>query len=100
MKTGLLVPEELSILNLRHPIIGVPYIRVDRGTDWGNPFVIISQMTEQERARVCDLFEAYAIWRLTVDPKWLVPLHGQNLACWCFPKRCHAETLRRLANKL
>lgn len=68
---------------------------VDRGTDWGNPFVMCN---EADRDRVCNLYEQYAIWRLTVDPNWLVPLRGFNLACWCAPKRCHAETLLRLAN--
>lgn len=88
----------MRILNLRQAIGGVSYVRVDRGSEWGNPF-IMARMTEQERACVCDLFEVYAIWRLTVDPEWLAPLRGKHLACWCAPKRCHAETLLRLANK-
>jgi hypothetical protein len=86
-----------KVVSLRSLVIGAS-IRVDRGSDWGNPFVI-SNHTEQERNRVCDLYEQYAIWRLSVDPKWLLPLRGQNLACWCAPKRCHADTLLRLANE-
>jgi hypothetical protein len=74
------------------------YVRVDRGTDWGNPFVMRSQ-TELERHRVCGLYEQYAQWRMTVDPEWLDSLRGKNLACWCAPKRCHADTLLRLANE-
>lgn len=89
----------LTIVNLRNlPIKTLLATRVDRGSSWGNPFVIEKQ-NEEERARVCDLFEAYAVWRSTVDPTWLVPLRGKNLACWCSPKRCHAETLLRLANE-
>lgn len=88
----------MRVLNLHQAIGGVSYVRVDRGTDWGNPFVIQSA-TESERNRVCDLYEQYARWRLTVEPHWLDPLHGKNVACWCAPKRCHAETLIRLANK-
>jgi hypothetical protein len=88
------------IINLRRPTVGVKYVRVDRGTEWGNPFIAADQwVSERERNRVCDLFEQYALWRLTVDPNWLVPLRGHNLACWCSPKRCHAETLLRLANE-
>lgn len=71
-------------------------IRVDRGTDWCNPFVM---RCEQDRTRVCDLFAAYAKWRLTVEPGWLQPLRGKHLACWCAPNRCHAETLIKLANE-
>lgn len=71
-------------------------VRVDRRTDWGNPFVM---RDENERNQVCDLFEQYAQWRLSQQPDWLKPLRGKHLACWCAPKRCHAETLMRLANK-
>jgi hypothetical protein len=88
----------LKVINLRLPIIGVQYLRVDRGSDFGNPF-IMDGFSERERNRVCDLFERYAEWRLTVEPKWLAPIRGHNLACWCAPKRCHAETLLRLANE-
>jgi hypothetical protein len=28
----------------------------------------------------------------------LSELRGKDLACWCAPKRCHAEVLRELAN--
>lgn len=70
-------------------------VSVDRGTDWGNPFVMHS---EAERHYVCDMFDKYAKWRLTVEPHWLNPLKGRWLACWCTPRRCHAETLWRLAN--
>jgi hypothetical protein len=86
-----------KILSLRNIMSGVQYVRVDRGTEWGNPF-IPQNHTEAERQRVCNLYEKYATWRLTVDPQWLMPLVGKNLACWCTPKRCHAETLVRLAN--
>lgn len=72
-------------------------VRVDRGTNWGNPF-IMSNASSEERERVCVAFESYAAWRLTIDPHWLTPLRGKHLGCWCAPKRCHAETLMCLAN--
>ena len=83
-----------KILNKRSaaPATGMS---VDRGTEWGNPFIMKS---ERDRDKVCAQFEAYARWRLTIEPEWLLPLRGQDLACWCAPKRCHAETLLRLAN--
>jgi len=74
-----------------------PNVRfVDRGTDWGNPFIMDH---EDERDYVCDMFEKYAIWRLSVEPTWLDRLRDQHLVCHCAPKRCNAETLRRLANE-
>ena len=72
-------------------------VRVDRGTNWGNPFIMRNN-TINERNRVCNLFEQYAVWRLSIELDWLDMLYGKNLACWCAPKRCHAETLLRLAN--
>ena len=86
-----------KVLSLKGIVTG-SYVRVDRGTDWGNPFVMLKH-TESERHRVCDLYEQYATWRLTVEPEWLVPLRGQDLACWCTPARCHGDTLLRLANE-
>ena len=86
--------DELSVVRVSQYLCGAQ--RVDRGTDWGNPFVMCN---EADRDRVCDLYEQYAIWRLTVDPHWLKSLRGKNLACHCAPKRCHAETLLRLANQ-
>lgn len=71
-------------------------VAVDRSSDWGNPFIM---HTESMRDHVCEQFERYAKWRLIHEPEWLAPLRGKNLACWCAPKRCHAETLLRLANE-
>jgi len=73
-------------------------VLVDRSTPWGNPFIMTID-TLEERNRVCDEFEEYATKRLKEDPNWLDPLVGKNLKCHCAPKRCHAETLKRLANK-
>lgn len=70
-------------------------IRVDRGSRWGNPFVV---GVDGDRAEVCRLFEIYAQHRLTYQPTWLDPLKGKDLKCWCAPQQCHAETLERLAN--
>ena len=75
-----------------------PFTKVDRSSPWGNPFIMRNQ-TEAERAYVCDQFEQYARWRLAQERDWLEPLRGKHLACWCAPKRCHAETLLRLANE-
>jgi len=71
-------------------------VRVDRQGPWGNPFVLGQ---DGNRDQVCDLFRVYAEWRLTIQPDWLLPLKGKDLACWCAPQRCHADTLLKLANK-
>ena len=84
----------IPIYNLRADTVPGTVIRCDRGTDWGNPFVMKS---ERDRDYVCEMFERYAKWRITVEPTWLEPLrHATGLACWCVPKRCHVETIVRM----
>ena len=87
--------DAIHIYNLRNGKPPSDAVLVDRRTPWGNPFPMDD---ETERDFVCDEFEDYAKKRLTNEPDWLSPLRGKNLVCWCAPKRCHAETLRRLAN--
>ena len=82
-------------------------VLVDRTTPWGNPFT----MTHEGGAGIgsrnwaCDEFEKYAAARLEREPGWLEPLRGKDLICWCQspgeenPKRCHAQTLVRLADE-
>lgn len=77
-------------------------VLVDRSSPWGNPFQI---GRDGNRDEVCDLFETYAVDRLAREPEWLDKLRGRDLVCRCrddrYPrgsKRCHAETLLRLAN--
>ena len=84
------------VVNLKDQPVVFAAVRVDRRTPWGNPFVIPH---DGDRNKVCDLFEAYAAWRLLVQPNWLDPLRDKDLACWCAPSRCHADTLMRLANR-
>lgn len=87
---------DLLIYNMKDGPLPAGVIRVDRGTSWGNPFIMYG---EYHRDEVCNRFELYAAWRLTIEPDWLKPLRGKSLACWCAPKRCHVETLMRLANE-
>lgn len=87
----------MKVINMRDNPSALNFaIRVDRQGKYGNPFVM---KTEDERDDVCDKFEKYAEWRLLIEPDWLDALRGQDLACWCAPKRCHADTLMRLANR-
>lgn len=85
----------VKIYNLRDVPVPDDAIIVDRSSVWGNPFYMHE---EKSRDSVCDAFEKYARERAANDMNWLAPLRGKNLACWCAPKRCHAETLARLAN--
>ncbi len=70
-------------------------LKVDRSSEWGNPFAMAK---ESERVMVCQAFERY----LADQPGLLTrvgELRGRVLACWCYPKRCHADHLANLANR-
>lgn len=82
------------VVKIRDGVSGA--VRVDRQSKWGNPFVINQ---DGDRDQVCDLYAEYANWRLTIQPDWLDELRGKDLACWCAPQRCHADTLIQLANR-
>lgn len=78
----------------------VVQFRVDRQSPVGNPFIMHS---ETERNAVCDKYEAYFPQLLNKSEArhYLNDILGTLragkdvcLMCWCYPARCHAETIR------
>jgi len=71
---------------------------IDRSTKWGNPFSYKENTTAQFKALSHDdsilQHEAWLLQqpRLMQD---LPELIGQTLGCWCRPKRCHGDNLRK-----
>lgn len=75
-------------------------VSIMRPSPLGNPFHIGIHGTRDE---VCDLFEKYAKMKMREDPKYrelVRSLKGKRLGCCCKPKRCHGDTLARLASKV
>lgn len=70
-------------------------VYIGRGSKWGNPFIIGADGT---RAQVCDKYEIY-LWDQikegTISKEDLLDLNDKNLLCFCYPKRCHGETILR-----
>ena len=92
-------PKVLNIKDLKQGEWPENTARVDRSSQWGNPFVM-KDKSDAERNRVCDAFEEMAARLLPETIAALKKdLKGKNLACWCTPKRCHADTLLRIANE-
>ena len=66
------------------------FVRVDRATPWGNPFVL---------GRDGDSATVIARYRddhLPSSPDLLArlgELRGKALGCWCAPAACHADVL-------
>ena len=92
-------PKVLNIKDLKQGEWPENTARVDRRSRWGNPFVMRNN-SDKERDRVCDAFEEMVA---RLPPETIAAmkkdLKGKNLACWCAPKRCHADTLLRIANE-
>lgn len=92
----------IEIKNLRNTRPSQPWdVRVDRQSVLGNPFHMHS---ESERDKVCDAYKACFVSSMQ-DPNFrkefwriyrIYMKYGKlNLFCWCAPKRCHAETIRK-----
>lgn len=65
---------------------------IDRGTPWGNPFIMGDDGSRDE---VCDAYD----WYLNYKPSLTGNrdrLRGKVLACWCYPERCHGDALLEL----
>ncbi len=87
------------VLTRKHGAIN---IRVDRSSVLGNPFFMAK---ETDRDAVCDKYEEYfnreiltrAGMQAEIRRIHDLALAGNNinLQCWCHPKRCHAETIKK-----
>ncbi len=65
------------------------YVRIDRRSRWGNPFIIGRDGTRD------DVVAAYR-GHLAANPdllERLPELRGRALGCWCAPARCHGDVL-------
>lgn len=77
-------------------------VRVDRRSVLGNPFYMGS---EAQRDEVCEKYIKYFREQRVNNPAFQAELSrlyhiykkcGKlELFCWCAPKRCHAETIKK-----
>jgi ParB-like chromosome segregation protein Spo0J len=72
-------------------------VRIDRGTRYGNPFVMGEDGTRDD---VCDAFEMhYLPHKPSINSRIKSgELCGKVLVCHCYPERCHGNCLADLAN--
>lgn len=71
---------------------------VARPSRWGNPFRIEPMPTladaVRERVRVLSRYRAWLADKLREDIRFLAPLVGMDLACYCpLEVRCHADII-------
>lgn len=95
----------IQIKNLRNEKIKYEYdVRVDRTSVLGNPFYMEN---ESKRDEVCEKYKKYIIEKIKNKDEKIIAEFKRlkaiylkykklNLFCWCYPKRCHAETIKNL----
>jgi hypothetical protein len=87
---------ETRVVNRRYS--GDDVLYVGRPSRWGNPF---PARTEADRDQVCDLHEMHLALQYLegeVTDADFDSLRGKALQCFCAPKRCHADTLKKVAD--
>jgi hypothetical protein len=67
-------------------------VRVDRGTDFGNPFILGPDGTRDE---VCDKYRDHYLPFKPSIQKQRLALVGKVLICHCYPERCHGMDLEK-----
>lgn len=73
------------VYNKKHYNAPSEAVYIGRGSPWGNPYIIGVHGTRDE---VCDLFEENILPTLDIEP-----LRGKDLICFCYPKRCHGDSI-------
>lgn len=74
-------------------------VRIDRGTRYGNPFVMGE---DGDRDEVCDAYERhYLPHKPSIEQRIEAgELSGKVLVCHCYPERCHGNCLADAANSV
>ena len=76
-------------------------VRVDRKTEWGNPFPLPRGADNKERESAIESYRQYLAKRIDngqIDIAKLAALSGKPLGCHCAPNACHADVLADAAD--
>ena len=97
---------DITIKNLRKEKPSKPYqVKVDHSSPLGNPFYMKKFESEVRREHVCWEYDMYFhrmvnnnIHDIVVELERLLSIYQKygklELFCWCYPKKCHAETIK------
>lgn len=70
-------------------------VYIGRPSKWGNPYAMHG---EHMRDAVCVQYEAWIQTQPALLAAAVRELRGKDLVCFCAPRRCHGDTLLRIAN--
>lgn len=104
-----IMPERIQFKRRKGFRLPANTVRVLRPSYWGNEYkigmVAFDGETEkvihlERRQNVIAAHERQLKRILERDPKYLEPLRGKNLACFCrLDQECHADVLLKYANR-
>lgn len=98
----------IEIVNLRNNKLKYKYdFRCDRESPLGNPYNLKS---EEFRNDVCDKYETWFYQQIENKNLEVIDYINElresynkygklRLFCWCTPKRCHVETIKKYLEK-
>jgi len=72
------------------------FVRIDRATDWGNPF---EMPADGERWEVIGKFEKFYLPHKSGLLERIPQLRGKVLGCWCHPEDCHGHVIASVVNE-
>ena len=70
------------------------FVLIDRTTDWGNPYILDK---DGDREFICESHKIYFNRKISLQNE-IHKLKGMALGCHCYPKPCHGNYLKILAN--
>lgn len=71
-------------------------VRIDRQTEWGNPF---EMPVDGDRAEVVGKFSKFYLPHKPGLLAKIPTLRGRVLACWCHPEECHGDIIAEVVNR-
>jgi hypothetical protein len=72
------------------------FVRIDRKTEWGNPFAMPD---DGERAEVIGKFTKFYLPYKDGLLSRIPSLRGKVLGCWCHPEECHGHIIAEIVNR-
>lgn len=111
----------IRVVNLKNyvPVVGEVLVKIDRTSILGNPYYLKNTNSISERELVCDMYEydhfnkilgtSTSLGKVDIDEKafrdelnriYLLAKNGNvAIGCWCHPKRCHGDTIKKAIEK-
>jgi hypothetical protein len=78
-------------------------VYIGRGSKWGNPYS--THLSNEDEFKVSNKDEAIVMYEAWINEQpelmsSLYELEGKILGCWCAPKACHGDVIKKLVEKL